>query len=139
MGHFAKIENNIVTEVIVADIDTLNSFLDQGILSGTWIQTSYNTRGGVHYAPNVLPLSADGGTPLRKNYAHVGYTYDPLRDAFIPPKPIEFPSFILNESTCLWEPPIPMPQGGHEYKWHEHTISWVPFKSIKRIPSLSAT
>ena len=78
-----------------------------------WIQTSYNTIGGVH---------TNGGTPLRKNHAGIGYTYDEDRDAFIPKKP--FNSWILNETTCLWESPIPYPQDNNEYKWNEQNQSW---------------
>ena len=83
-------------------------------LGGTWVQTSYNTRGGVH---------TNGGTPLRKNYAGIGYTYDPARDAFIPPKP--FDSWILNEDTCLWDAPTPYPTDGGMYYWDEGTLAWV--------------
>ena len=78
-----------------------------------WKQTSYNTHGGVHN---------NGGTPLRKNHAGIGYTYDEDRDAFIPPKP--FKSWVLNENTCLWESPIPYPQDNNEYKWNEQNQSW---------------
>ena len=78
-----------------------------------WKQTSYNTHGGVH---------DNGGTPLRKNHAGIGYTYDEDRDAFIPKKP--FNSWVLNESTCLWESPIPYPQDGNMYKWNEQNQSW---------------
>jgi len=78
-----------------------------------WKQTSYNTHGGVH---------SSGGTPLRKNHAGIGYTYDEDRDAFIPPKP--FKSWILNESTCLWESPIPYPQDNNKYNWNEQNQSW---------------
>lgn len=97
MSHFAKVENGIVTQVIVADQDFINS----GAVGNPsdWIQTSYNTYGGVH---------RNGGVPLRKNYAGVGFTYDAVRDAFIPPKPSESATF--NEDTCLWEdtllPPV---------------------------------
>jgi len=78
-----------------------------------WKQTSYNTLGGVHN---------NGGTPLRKNYAGIGYTYDEDRDAFIPPKP--YASWILNEDTCLWEAPSAMPDDGERYEWNESTTSW---------------
>ena len=83
-------------------------------LEGTWIQTSYNTYGGVH----IL-----GGTPLRKNYAGIGYLYDEVRDAFMAPKP-DFESWTLNEETCLWEAPVPQPTTGN-YIWSEETLSWV--------------
>lgn len=98
MAHFAHIVGNgIVDNVIVAE----QGFINTGVLGdpSKWIQTSYNTRGGVHYAPDSdVP---DGGVPLRKNYAVVGGTYDPVRDAFIPPKPEG--DWVLNEDTCLWE------------------------------------
>ncbi|CAB4221261.1 hypothetical protein UFOVP1636_217 [uncultured Caudovirales phage] len=114
MSHFAKVENGIVTHVIVAEQDFINSGLvgDPSI----WIQTSYNTYAGEHRL---------GGTPLRKNYAGLGYTYDSERDAFIPPNP--FPSWILNENTCLWNPPIPMPTSESNnvyYTWNEETQNW---------------
>ena len=113
MSHFAQIdENNIVTQVIVIEQDVV----DTGLFGdpASWIQTSYNTSGGVHLL---------GGTPLRKNYAGIGYTYDNTRDAFIPPKP--YNSWVLNEDTCLWEAPTPMPNDGKIYNWDEATTSWV--------------
>ncbi len=118
MAHFAQVdENNIVTQVlVVSDQDAGNGqdFLANTLgLGGTWIQTSYNTAGGVH---------KDGGTPLRKNYAGIGYTYDSGRDAFIPPKP--FNSWLLDEATCLWNAPIARPEGDGIYTWNEETLSW---------------
>jgi len=113
MSHFAQIdENNIVTQVLVIEQDVI----DTGLFGdpASWVQTSYNTMGGVH----VL-----GGTPLRKNYAGIGYTYDSTRDAFIPPKP--FNSWVLNEDTCLYEAPTPMPDDDKIYGWDEDTTSWV--------------
>jgi len=112
MSHFAKIENGTVTQVIVAEQDVI----DTGLFGdpNLWVQTSYNTLGGVH----VL-----GGTPLRKNYAGIGYTYDSERDAFIPPTP--FTSWLLNEDSCLWQAPTPMPVDGKMYSWDETTLSWV--------------
>jgi len=110
MAHFAKIENGIVTQVIVADTKEWC----ESALGGEWIQTSYNTQGGVH---------VNGGEPLRKNYAGIGYTYDKKRDAFIPPQP--FPSWTLNKETCLWESPIPRPEGDGFYKWNEEKVAWV--------------
>jgi len=111
MAHFAKVKNGKVIKVIVAEQEFLNNLVEQE--AGTWLQTSYNTKGGEHQL---------GGTPLRKNYAGVGYTYDQERDAFIPPKP--FPSFILNEDTCLWEAPTVYPDDGNRYTWNETTTSW---------------
>lgn len=112
MTHFAKVNGGVVVQVIVAEPEFFETFVDSS--PGEWIQTSYNTHGGVH---------ANGGTPLRKNYAGIGYTYDSQRDAFIPPKP--FTSWTLNEDTCLWEPPVPMPMDGKFYKWDEPTTNWV--------------
>jgi hypothetical protein len=112
MAHYAKVDQGKVLKVIVADEDYINSFVDTE--PGNWIQTSYNTRGGVHTL---------GGTPLRKNFAGVNYTYDAQRDAFIPPK--EFNSWVLNETTCLWEAPVAHPnENGEGYKWNESTTSW---------------
>jgi len=112
MGHFAKVTDGKVTQVIVAEPEFFTTFVDSS--AGEWIQTSYNTQGGVHLL---------GGTPLRKNYAGIGYTYDRTRDAFIPPQP--FPSWTLNETTCLWDAPTPYPADGKVYKWDEATTSWV--------------
>ena len=111
MAHYAHITNGIVDQVIVIDAETLATG-NWGNPS-EWIQTSYNTHGGTH---------ATGGTPLRKNYAGVGYSYDSGRDAFIPPKPFAF--WLLNETTCLWDAPTPMPTTGI-YRWDEATTSWV--------------
>ena len=110
MAHYAKVSNGIVTQVIVAEPEFFDSFVDTS--PGEWIQTSYNTQGGVHL---------NGGTPLRKNYAGIGFTYDTEKDAFIPPKPFE--SWLLNEEFCLWEAPTPMPEDGL-YDWDEATLSW---------------
>lgn len=112
MAHFAKIENGVVMQVIVAEQDVI----DSGLFGepSSWVQTSYNTSGGVH---------ANGGTPLRKNYAGIGFTYDSARDAFIPPKP--FASWTLNEDTCLWDCPVAYPTDGKIYNWNEETLSWV--------------
>lgn len=120
MAHFAEIdENNIVVRVLVVDDlheDRGQEFLAEDLgFGGRWIKTSYNTLGGQH---------KNGGTPLRKNYAGIGYTYDEQRDAFIPPK--DFPSWILNEDTCWWECPIPYPQDGNTYFWNEENQSWDP-------------
>ena len=112
MAHYAKVENNIVTQVIVAEAEFFDTFVDSS--PGEWIQTSYNTLGGVHL---------NGGTPLRKNYAGQGYTYDSIRDAFIPPQP--FPSWILIEDTCQWQAPTAHPDDGLIYNWNEETLSWI--------------
>jgi len=127
MAHFAKLgSENTVEKVIVVHnnkllvdgveseqpgVDFLNNLYKT---SDVWKQTSYNTQGGVHKL---------GGTPFRKNYAGIGYTYDEDRDAFIPPKP--YPSWILNEDTCLWEAPVAFPDDGKNYDWNEETAKWV--------------
>lgn len=113
MSHFAKVEDGIVTQVLVVEKD----FIDTGALGdpSLWIQTSYNTFMGEH------PFD---GIPLRKNFASVGYTYDAKRDAFIPPNPCK--SWVLNEFTCVYEPPHPYPDDGEDYQWDEETISWRP-------------
>jgi hypothetical protein len=112
MAHFAKVNNGIVEQVIVAEPEFFNTFVDSS--PGAWIQTSYNTHGGVH---------ATGGTPLRKNYAGIGFNYDSQRDAFIPPKP--FASWVLNNDTCLWGAPVAMPDGGKQCQWDEAAGAWV--------------
>jgi hypothetical protein len=118
MAHFAKVENGIVTQVIVAE----QEFIDSGVVGDGWVQTSYNTRGGVHYEPNSHTPSQDQSKALRKNYAGIGYTYDTERDAFIAPKP--FPSWILNEDTCIWQSPVPIPDRKGLYDWNEENQSW---------------
>lgn len=108
MAHYAKIVDGIVVQVIVAEQD----FIDTQ--DGTWVQTSYNTYGGEHRL---------GGTPLRKNFAGKGMAYDSVRDAFIPIK--TYDSWVLNETSCLWEAPVAMPNDGKSYDWNEETTSWV--------------
>lgn len=112
MSHFARIQNGVVTDVLVIEQDVLNT--------GNWgdpsefIQTSYNTRGGAHLL---------GGTPLRKNYATVGGVYDATRDAFYEQQP--YPSWTLDENTCLWKAPKPVPAGNAPYVWREDLSDWV--------------
>jgi hypothetical protein len=110
MAHFAKVIDGIVTEVLVIEQDVI----DTGLFGdpALWVQTSYNTHGGQH----------PEGRPLRKNYAGIGYTYDAERDAFIAPQP--FPSWTLNEDTCLWVSPVPMPDDGKQYIWDEETQAY---------------
>ena len=110
MSHFAKIEGGVVTQVIVAEQDFINS----GAVGNAadWVQTSYNTHAGQH----------PEGRPLRKNYAGIGYSYDAGRDAFIPPKPHN--SWVLDENTCLWNAPVAYPTDGNRYEWNESTTSW---------------
>ena len=118
MAHYAKVLDGIVTKVIVAEASFFDTFIDDS--PGTWIQTSYNTRGGKHYAPNSN--TEDSGTPLRKNYAGVGDIYDEEKDAFYGQQP--FPSWTLNTTTCLWEPPTPVPDDSKLWKWNESSKSW---------------
>lgn len=113
--HFAKVENGIVTQVIVAE----QEFIDTNVLGNGWVQTSYNTHAGVH---------VNGGTPLRKNYAGLGFTYDSQRDAFIPPQP--FTSWTLVEETCQWTAPVAMPTDGF-YSWDEATQSWIEITGMQ--------
>ena len=120
MAHFAKVNNGIVEQVIVAEPEFFETFVDSS--PGQWIQTSYNTRGGKHYDPETGELSADQSKALRKNYAGIGFTYDADRDAFIPPKP--FNSWLLDEDTCLWNAPVAYPDDGGRYVWNEETTSW---------------
>jgi hypothetical protein len=122
MSHFAKIENGVVTFVTVGRQEDDGRELELCERTGdTYRQTSYNTHGGVHYTDGVP--SAHQSKALRKNYAGIGYTFDEQRDAFIPPKPYQ--SWILNEDTCLWEPPVPYPNDGGMYEWDEVNGDWV--------------
>lgn len=120
MGHFAKVVDGKVTQVIVAEKEFFDSFVDSS--PGTWLRTSYNTRGGKYYQPNSGDLHPDQSMALRKNYAGIGYSYDATRDAFIPPTP--YASWVLNEETCLWDAPVAYPADGKEYSWDETTVSW---------------
>ena len=111
MAHYAKVNNGIVEQVIVAEADFFNTFVDS--TPGQWIQTSYNTHGNQHKL---------GGTPLRGNFAGIGFTYDATNDVFYAPKP--FPSWTLNESTWLWDAPVAYPTDGKRYSWDEATTNW---------------
>lgn len=117
MSHFAKVLNGNVIQVIVAEQDFFDTFVDSS--PGEWIQTSYNTRGNIHYGEDGNP---DEGIALRGNYAGIGYTYDRNNDVFIPPK--FYDSWTLNQSTWLWEPPIPYPDDGKNYNWNETNKTW---------------
>ncbi len=121
MAHFAKVNNGIVEQVIVAEPEFFDTFVDSS--PGQWIQTSYNTKGGIHYNPDTGEPSADQTKALRKNYAGIGFSYDTTRDAFIPPKP--YTSWVLNEETCLYEAPVPYPNNDKIYRWDEATTDWV--------------
>jgi len=119
MAHFAKVVDGTVTQVIVAEPEFFETFVDSS--PGQWIQTSYNTRGGVHYNPETN--EPDDGTPLRYNYAGIGFHYDATADAFYAPQP--FASWTLNTDTYLWEAPVAYPDDGGMYEWDEETTNWV--------------
>ncbi len=125
MAHFVEINalHEVINGVVLDDnqaldasgneVESIGAKYLHDMFGGTWLRTSYNTYGGVHKL---------GGTPFRKNYAGIGYTYDQTRDAFIPPKP--YPSWILTEATCIWDPPTAMPEDDKAYMWNEATTSW---------------
>jgi hypothetical protein len=119
MAHFAKVVDGTVAQVIVAEPEFFHTFVDSS--PGQWIQTSYNTRGGVHYNPETN--EPDDGTPLRYNYAGIGFHYDATADAFYAPQP--FASWTLNTETYLWEAPVAYPEDGNMYRWDEETTNWV--------------
>ena len=123
MAHYALVdENNQVVTVIVSNVDPGElAFLAKmaSDIEGRWIQTSYNTREGVHYGQDGRP---DGGVALRKNYAGIGYTYSDELDAFIPPK--KYASWVLDETLFRWKPPIDYPSDGKPYEWNEDTVAW---------------
>jgi hypothetical protein len=118
MSYFAKVENGVVTRVIAAKQDVI----DSGLLGdpSLWVQTSYNTRGGVHYAPDSD--TPDGGVALRANYAGLGFIYDSTHDVFYPQQP--FPSWSISAPTWMWEAPVPYPTDKKLYYWDEPTLSW---------------
>lgn len=121
MAHYAKVENGLVTSVLVVPDEHEGdgeAYLNSLGFEGFWVQTSYNTHENVHYGPDGKP---DGGVPLRYNYAGIGFTYDETLDAFIAPKPFE--SWVLNEQSGAWEAPVPAPEGS--YFWDEELGSWV--------------
>jgi len=124
MSHYAKCVPNAagkfdVTKVIVADAAFIAAMVDTD--PGIWVQTSYNTLGGVHI--DSVTRQPDGGVPMRGNYAGIGFTYDQTLDAFYPPKP--YPSWVLNPTTFIWEPPTPRPDDGNNYRWNEPSQSWI--------------
>jgi hypothetical protein len=119
MSHFAKVENGVVTDVIVAEQDFIDTLPDKD----NWIQTSYNTRGGVHYLPDSDTPSEDQTKALRANYAGLGMTYDVENDVFYGVQP--FTTWILNRTTWVWESPVPRPEDGKRYRWDDETVSWI--------------
>ena len=120
MAHFAKVVNGVVEKVIVAEQSFIDNFIDN--TPGEWIQTSYNTHGGIHYEPNSQTPREDQSGALRYNYAGEGYLYDAEADAFYEPQP--FPSWTLNTSTYMWEAPVAYPTDGQKYSWNEETQQW---------------
>lgn len=122
MAHFARIKNNIVDYVVVGRDEDENNEDQLGHDEWIYKRTSYNTRGGVYYNSDNIP-SNDQSKAFRKNFAAIGYYYDSIRDAFIPPKP--FPSWTLNEESCLWQSPVPYPSDGKMYTWNEDIINWI--------------
>ena len=118
MGHYAKVVDGKVTQVIVAEPEFFQTFVDSS--PGTWIQTSYNTRGNVHYKPDSNEPS--GQPALRGNYAGIGFTYDSTHDVFYAPQP--YASWVLNQDTWTWESPVPYPTDDKLYAWDEATTSW---------------
>jgi hypothetical protein len=117
MSHYAKVLNGVVQQVIVAEADFFNTFVDTS--PGEWIQTSYNTRGGVHYGQDGQP---DDGVALRANYAGIGFVYDREHDVFYPPRP--YTSWTISAPTWNWAPPTPCPIDDKMYTWNEDTQSW---------------
>jgi len=125
MSHYAKVVNGVVTQVIVAEADFFKTFVDSS--PGEWIQTSYNTRGGIHYGQDEKP---DSGVGLRANYAGIGFVYDAKNDVFYAPRPVDrnsisCVSWTISAPTWLWNPPVAMPTDGKVYAWDEPTKTWI--------------
>lgn len=131
MSHYAQVINGIVQQVIVAEQDFIDRIKDD---NSEWIQTSYNTRGNLHYGQDGLP---DGGTPLRGNYAGRGFIYDKDTDLFLCPRP--FPSWTIDVNTATWQPPVAYPADGKEYTWDETTQSWALVITISNVDVISTT
>ena len=119
MSYYAKVVNGVVTQVIAADASFFDTFVDTS--PGTWLQTSYNTRNGTHYATDSN--EPDSFVALRGNYAGIGYTYDASNDVFYPPKP--FDSWTISAPTWAWTPPVAYPTDDQKYAWDEPTKAWV--------------
>ena len=120
MAHFAKVLDGKVINIIVAEQDYIDNMIDTS--AGKWIQTSYNTHGGIHYEPNSQTPREDQSSALRYNYAGIGYLYDAEADAFYEPQP--YPSWVLNTSTYMWNAPVTYPTDNKKYNWNEETTSW---------------
>ena len=138
MGHFAKVKDEKVIQVIVADQDFIDN-MGVETVPGQWIKCSYNTKGGIHYDPATGEPSADQSKALRKNMPGIGFTYDATRDAFIPPKPRDpfnrerrFNSWVLDEATCRWKAPVDIPSDAATvpYRWDEDNGEWVQMTAV---------
>ena len=123
MGHYAKVDNGIVKNVIVAEAEFFETFVDNS--AGEWVKTSYNTRGGVHYQPDTNTPSEDQSKSLRKNFAGIGYHYDGT--GFYEPKP--YTSWTFNSTSYMWEAPTAYPSDGKYYNWNEENKQWVEVKA----------
>ena len=123
MAHFAKIDNLGVVVFVTVGKDDDEELALCARTGDTYRKTSYNTRGGIHYDPETGNPSLDQSKAFRKNFASIGYFYDREKDAFIPPK--QYPSWVLNETSCLWEAPISYPNDGKFYYWNESTKTWI--------------
>ena len=121
MAHYAKVNNTVVEQVIVAEAEFFDTFIDSS--PGAWVQTSYNTRGGVHYEPNSNTPSGDQSKALRKNYAGINWIYDEDKDMFSPPQP--YPSWTIDDTTGFWKAPTAQPDDVNKYEWNETLKSWV--------------
>ena len=124
MSHFAKVLDGKVIQIIVAEKEFFDTFVDSS--PGNWIQTSYNTHGGIHYDSNTN--EPDNGIALRANYAGIGYIYDAINDVFYAPQP--YPSWTISAPTWIWNPPVAYPNDGQTYKWDEPTTSWIETTGI---------
>ena len=121
MAHYAKIVDNTVVQVIVAEEEFFKNLIDT--TPGIWLKTSYNTKGGEHFNPiTMVEDTSEANVALRGNYAGIGYTHDPVHDVFYAPQP--FPSWVLNTTTWLWEAPVAMPTDGKIYSWNELQKIW---------------
>jgi len=125
MAHYAKVVDGIVSQVIVAEQEFIDTLPDKT----SWIKTSYNTRHGIYYEPNSNTVAQDQSKALRGNYAGVGYIYDSTYDVFYEPKPHS--SWTLNTTTWTWDSPIPYPKDGNHYLWSEYSQNWIKVESDK--------
>lgn len=121
MAHYAFLDENLTVTLVIVGKNEDEDGIDWEQFYRA-VRTSYNTAGGVYYDPDTQQPALDQSKAFRKNYAGIGYTYDPVRDAFLPPKP--FNSWILDESSCTWQPPVPQPTDGENYQWNEDLLTW---------------